>query len=307
MPTPRAPGSRAGFTLIELLVVIAIILIVSAATLPVVLPALSHRQIGDAARQLNATLAGARDAAIRSNEPRGIRLLPDSQFNGFQTPGATVFPLGAGAALASSRMIAIEPGPDYSEGRVAVFPPNMTRNLATFVDYANPPSMMARDPTLDPRLIVFESLFLDPATNQLRNPPTSWYWNIRQGDKIRIGESGHSYTVAGPMVVGGVNNPERFINIGPPGTVPAPGLYGTLPDRYAVGEYLFVANNQDDDGNGYIDDSFDGIDNDYNPTVAATFPVDPGFNGIDENGQNGADDLAELISGEYEQPERFLG
>jgi len=66
-----------GFTLIELLVVITIIVLVSAAALPTILPALNHRQVSEAARILQAALAGARDAAIRANEPRGIRLLPD--------------------------------------------------------------------------------------------------------------------------------------------------------------------------------------------------------------------------------------
>ena len=41
---------RRGFTLIELLVVIVIILIISLLALPVIIPALSHRQVSEAAR-----------------------------------------------------------------------------------------------------------------------------------------------------------------------------------------------------------------------------------------------------------------
>ena len=47
------------------------------------------------------------------------------------------------------------------------------------------------------------------------NPPTSWYWNIRIGDKIQINNTGISYTVVGPMTV---FNPELFVNVGVPGT-----------------------------------------------------------------------------------------
>ncbi len=49
------------------------------------------------------------------------------------------------------------------------------------------------------------------------NEPTSWFWNIRIGDKIRIGNSGQYYTVIGPMTQ---PNPELFVNDGPAGTSP---------------------------------------------------------------------------------------
>ncbi len=58
--TKRASPSQVprpvSFTLVELLVVITIILIVSAVALPTVLPALSHRQVSEAARILQAAL-----------------------------------------------------------------------------------------------------------------------------------------------------------------------------------------------------------------------------------------------------------
>ena len=75
-------SSHQGFTLVEVLVVIVIILIVSVLALPTIMTGLSHRQVGEAARLLQAVLAGARDAAIRDNSPSGIRLLPDPLFNG---------------------------------------------------------------------------------------------------------------------------------------------------------------------------------------------------------------------------------
>ena len=84
--TKTSPGDRVlerisrGFTLIELLVVILIILLVSAVALPTVIPAITHRQVSEAARILQADLVGARDAAINTVRPAGIRLLPDPVF-----------------------------------------------------------------------------------------------------------------------------------------------------------------------------------------------------------------------------------
>ena len=56
----------------------------------------------------------------------------------------------------------------------------------------------------------------------LPNRPTSWFWNIRVGDKIQINNAGPWYTVVGPMVI--IHRPidaantELFVNVGPPGT-----------------------------------------------------------------------------------------
>ena len=43
-------------------------------------PARRHQILSEAARLLQASLVGARDAAIHANAPRGIRLLPDPAF-----------------------------------------------------------------------------------------------------------------------------------------------------------------------------------------------------------------------------------
>ena len=85
--TTRTPSDarRPGFTLVELLVVILIILLVSAVTLPTVISAISHRQVSEAARILQAALVGARDSAINNNAPSGIRLLPDPTINGINS------------------------------------------------------------------------------------------------------------------------------------------------------------------------------------------------------------------------------
>jgi type II secretory pathway pseudopilin PulG len=98
--------------------VITIILLVSAVALPTVLPALSHRQVSEAARILQAALVGARDAAIRDNAPSGIRLLPDPALSGLNATGV----LDNTLPLAYNRVIPIGIPPDYQEGLVSVFP-----------------------------------------------------------------------------------------------------------------------------------------------------------------------------------------
>src|SRR5271165_2414213 len=132
----RRQAGRRGFTLIELLVVMLIILLVSAVVLPTVLPAISHRQVSEAARILQGALAGARDTAINNNAPAGIRLLPDPVLNGqsLNAPGgiAGVSTLDPTKILASNRYIPIQLAPDYSEGLVNVDPANAT-SLASLV------------------------------------------------------------------------------------------------------------------------------------------------------------------------------
>src|SRR5271157_6564850 len=110
----RRQAGRRGFTLIELLVVILIILLVSAVVLPSVIPAISHRQVSEAARILQGALVGARDTAINNNAPAGIRLLPDPTINGINTNNSSTLygMLDPSLPLAMSRMIPLESAPD---------------------------------------------------------------------------------------------------------------------------------------------------------------------------------------------------
>ncbi|MDG3003326.1 prepilin-type N-terminal cleavage/methylation domain-containing protein [Paludisphaera mucosa] len=246
---------RAGFTLIELLVVLVIVLIVSAAALPVVLPALNHRQVNESARLLQGAFVGAQDAAVHANAPRGVRLLPDP-----------AIPTGS-SILAANRMVAIEPAPDYSEGRLTARELDFNRDAN--VPYpGDPPAggfvypWDAMGNLTAPVLIVTEQPL--QLTTLARNAPTSWFWNIRIGDKLRIGSSGWQYTVVGPMTIGpSAGNPELFVNVGVPGTT-SPMDYG---DGQGPREFLFLVNGVDDDGDGFTDEGWDGIDNDLDGTV----------------------------------------
>jgi len=268
----RRQAGRRGFTLIELLVVMVIILLVSAVVLPTVLPAISHRQVSEAARILQAALAGARDTAINNNAPAGIRLLPDPVFNG-QTSnvnGVNVVPtLGPWKILASNRYIPIQLAPDYSEGLVNVDPAT-SASLASLVaafnnaGVANPGAYFPY-PAQNGGFYLAGSLAMlyveqsvyNPTTN-LFNSPTSWYWNIRIGDKIQFNNTGIWYTIVGPM---NIYNPELFVNVGDPGTTPP--LLRTLANGTNYNpEFLFLVNGIDDNKDGYVDNGWDGVDND---------------------------------------------
>lgn len=265
--TPRRP---AGFTLAELLVVIAILLLISVATLPVALVALSEREVSDAASTVQANFAVVQSRAVASGEAQGIRLLPDPTLNGVVTP-----------ILASNRMIALSTPPDHAAGQV------------TLKAFARPDATLGISVTC---LGVFEQK-TDPVTG-VPMPPTGWYYNIRQGDSIRFGDASPTYTIAGPMTTffqtglagSAVINPERFVNLDDPiggtqfrsypGSTQPPGM-----------EILWVLNGRDDDGDGYIDEAFDGIDNDGDGIT------DPGFNGIDDDKDGIVDNPGELLIG----------
>ncbi len=270
-----SPGTRAldritrrGFTLIELLVVILIILLVSAVALPTVIPAITHRQVSEAARILQAALVGARDVAINTGAPAGIRLLPDPVYVPQVTQtldGQQGLMIDPSKILAANRFIPIQLAPDYSEGFVNLDSPNSgpPAFTATF-PYPGTPSGQVYPTTTKAMLYLEQAVYTNGGATSppVINTPTSWYWNVRIGDKIQINNSGIYYTVVGPMTI---PNVDLFVNVGPPGTTPPLG-YTATPTGVSVPpyspEFLFLVNGQDDNHDGFIDNGFDGIDND---------------------------------------------
>jgi prepilin-type N-terminal cleavage/methylation domain-containing protein len=273
------------FTLIELLVVILIILIVSAVALPVVLPAMSHRQVSEGARALQAGLSGARDSAIRNNAPSGLRFLPDPAFPISYVNGQ----VDGTKPLASNRWIPIGPAPDYTEGLLNVWQGALPATVAA-LPYPGPPTPAIPNPTWANTtvLMVYESPVTTTTSGAtVPNAPTSWFWNVRLGDTIQINSVGPKYTVVGPMNIGPqgatINgtfyaNNELFVNVGPPGTV-SPFALPTNANIFP--EFLLLVNGRDDNKNGLIDE---------------------GWNGRDDDGQHGIDDI-----GEWVETEKWLG
>jgi prepilin-type N-terminal cleavage/methylation domain-containing protein len=263
---------RGGFTLTELLVVIAIVLIVSAATIPVALGVLGDQEISDAASTVQAAFTLSRDTAVKDVKPVGLRLLPDPMFN--RDPSAFL-----GGQMASNRLLALQVPNNYSEGSA--------------IPATTPPVPVPQSVGLPVNVIrigVTEKKFTMVAGVPIPDPPTGWYDNIRQGDKIRFNDAGALYVVAGPnqafIAAGNVINPERYVNAD---LDPAQaGVQRSLPTN-AYAEYLYLVNGRDDDGDGYTDESYDGIDNNNDGIF------DPGFNGIDDDGANGIDDPAEML------------
>jgi prepilin-type N-terminal cleavage/methylation domain-containing protein len=235
-------GNR-GFTLVELLVVVMIIALVAALGAGPIYHAFRDRAAVDAASIVHGQLATASARAVAA--PAGVfgyRLVPDPAWPLERLADGTI---DRDRPLAFSRMVPLSIPADYSEGRVTI--------------HANPSDFPAdfADWLLPGRLVLEEAIKNEDGK---RSSPTSWYWNLKVGEVLQI--AGRSFTICGPMVVGpGDGNAEMFVNVGTPGTVSP--LVRTVPPlgTHAI-EFLYLANRTDDDGDGYIDEGWDGIDND---------------------------------------------
>ena len=175
-------------------------------------------------------------------------------------PNPTVGQVNPYGVLAYNRIIPIDPAPQYYEGYCTPTVANTTTYQGATLTTPASVTNQYHD-----ALLLIENP-VNPA-NLIPNPPTSWFWNVRVGDKIQLNNSGPWYTVIGPMVVTpSQGNPDLFVNVGLP--APLANLASAVPNltypngqSYPV-EFLVLVNGQDDNNNGWADEGFDGIDND---------------------------------------------
>lgn len=251
-----------GFTLIELLVVITIILIVSVLGISVFGPALASRQMDQSALLLQSALSGARDAAARDNAPNGFRFLPDPQFTGIDPATGLLDPT---RPLAYNRMIPIRQAPSYSEGLINTWNGSLPTAVGALA-YPGPATPAIKALYSNTTALMCYQAYANTAGTL--NSPTNWSYNIRVGDQIQINGAGPWLTIVGPMVIGPAQgNTEMFVNWG------APGVASPLLDANGNAlDFLLLVNGTDDNKNGWIDEGWDGVDND-------------GVNGIDDIGE----------------------
>jgi type II secretory pathway pseudopilin PulG len=295
-----------------LLVVITIILLVSVLALTTIPGLVGEYQVTEGARLVQAALASARDAAIRTGDNHGIRLvydptLSDEAAKDPSTASLTLPPTGPHSRLVFNKIVPIEPAPDLSEGKltfvpaplnwiwtngapptypIGPVPPNVQTGLTTlgvgntypFFNFVQAGTTVATAlSSTNPILMVVESVFQGNTALPvpLPNPPANWFWNVRIGDKLRFNDSGQYYTIVGPMRV---SNPELYVNNGPPGAPVVQTESLSLLYPLAGGgtitvnpQYLFLVNGVDDNGNGYVDEGFNGLDENYDGSLK---PVD---------------------------------
>ena len=177
--------------------------------------------MSEAARLLQGALVGSRDSALKNGAPAGIRLLPDPAFpTGIDHTAASRSTLRC--PLAYNRIIPIETAPEYSDGLVTVIHAASGHGTAAYISstacrsrsrrlqaettggYPVPGHLRANRPRHARRHRPDGRGSRRDHTRQAAvtpNVPTSWFWNIRVGDKIQINNAGPWYTVIGPMAI----------------------------------------------------------------------------------------------------------
>lgn len=232
----RQPG-RGGFTLVELAVVLAIIAIVTVAAAQAVPWALEAYRLDGAARLVQGqAVATAARAELRG--AAGLRFLADPAYPIRRLADGSIDPT---APLAYDRVVPLEAAPGYTTGLVAVRGPKE----------GYPGGYVPA-----PNRLVLEQEPLDAAG--LRTEPTAWAWNVRCGDRVEL--LGRMYTVCGPVAIApAAGNPELFVTYSP--------TWPTLDRGDGPVEWLYLVDERDDDGDGWVDNGWDGLDNNYDGLV----------------------------------------
>lgn len=180
---PRGIQSHsAGFTLIELMVVIALLVLIASMTVAAINLNVNNDKVRAGSRQVQSYLAGARDRAIYSKAPRGVRFL--------LTP--TNSPTESSRTVSS--MVFIAPTDPWKQGRVQLerLDDDSDDNSGNGIDH-NPNNQAD---TTGGQAFVIRGYDNDP-----NYPPTEWVNLFQQGllpDGARIqipADNGTWYTI----------------------------------------------------------------------------------------------------------------
>ena len=233
-------NQRNGFTLLELLVVITIIGLVSIFTIPAIVSSVGDQRILSSAQMLQGALVNARDLAAVTGRSCGVRLLPSDTI-----PGTF------------DRAMGLRSPENYVAGLVSVAP---DKSYSAAITGGLPCLVLEQSP------LAWQQT--EAGWVAVPNEPTSWTGNIRLGDRVQIRGQG-SYCVCGPW---DGQNGDLFVGLT---AAPITQTY-TAPDGVTqvttTAEYLLLVNGRDDNQDGFVDNGWDGIDNDQ-------------VNGIDDPGE----------------------
>jgi hypothetical protein len=230
---------RKGSTLIELMVWMAISAMIILAAGRFIPRWWADLWLSKGAAGVHAALYEARNAAVSGYRGKpgrvvGVRLLIDPEWTQARLADGTIDRTQPHAYARTVPLVEAEP---YRSGLASIHADGWPAGFTP----------------LPGRLVLEQSPF---DADGRPCEPTTWFWLVRVGDVVTV--RGREYTVCGPTLVPfGPDNPDGCVNWGLPGAVASPLDRGAGPM-----EWLYLTDRADDDGDGFTDEGWDGLDND---------------------------------------------
>jgi prepilin-type N-terminal cleavage/methylation domain-containing protein len=257
----RSEQPKRGITLLELLIVMVILLMVTAAAIPIMAPALRNRQMREATRLVSAYLGAARARAVQTGRPVGVIIERDNgkpyalQMSQVEVPLPYAGDFSGSAALATpiSFKSAITNAQNGAGGLVRItsatqFPSFMRTGLFVNVQgvqgtvEANGKfrATLINSTTIDLQSTTFATAYTSGGTlevnfgGQIQALPndTEWLTKIRYGDRIRFDHRGKFYYITSIPLADPLSTDPRIgeaITVAPPGTAAA-GFWFLTPE-----------------------------------------------------------------------------